>query len=134
MTQTSRLPNLSELETRVMEVLWTREACSADEVRRHLASEHELSDSSVRTLLRRLESKGYATHDRDGRRFIFRPRQERQHVAAAAARKIIDTICGGNASELLLGLLEDDAISTDEIEAIRKRLDAPKKPDRDDDE
>ncbi len=127
MKSASHLPDLSELETRVMEILWTCKECSADEVRKDLARKHELTDSSIRTILRRLESKGYAAHDRDGKRFIYRPRQERQHVAAAAARKIIDTICGGKAHELLLGLLEDDVISTDEIEAIRQRLEAPRK-------
>lgn len=111
-----------------MEILWTRKECSADEVRKDLARNHELTDSSIRTVLRRLENKGYAAHDRDGRRFLYRPRQERQHVAAAAARKIIDTICGGEAQELVLGLLEGDVMSNEEIEEIRKRLEAPRKP------
>jgi len=122
-------PELSDLETVIMEILWTHGDSSAEEVRRRLSRRHDLTDSSIRTILRRLETKGYVAHEREGKRFIYRPLIERRGAAAAAAKKIIDTICGGSAEGLLIGMVENEMISADELEAIRRRLEVEAEED-----
>jgi BlaI family penicillinase repressor len=107
-----------------MEVLWTHGPSSADQIRRRLARKHDLTDSTIRTILRRLESKGYAGHEKEGNRFIYTTLVKRMSAAAAAAKKIIDSICGGSAEELLVGMVESEMISAEEIESIRKRLES----------
>ena len=105
-----------------MEVLWKHEELTADEIRRKLLPRDPLTDSSVRTLLRRLEAKSYAGHRRDGKRFLFRANLERPHAAAAAVRRIIATICGGTAESLLIGMVDADLLTREELDAARRRI------------
>ena len=113
---------LSGLEARVMKILWNTPDATAEDVRRSLRPSVDLSDSSVRTILRRLEAKRYVAHSRRGKSFVYRAIVLRPRAAAAAARRIIDTICGGSAASLLLGLLQSEMISAEEMEKIRDRL------------
>lgn len=114
------LPELSPLETKVMEILWTAGEATADQVRQQLPD--ELTDSSVRTLLRRLERKEYVTHERDSKRFVFRAAVERPTAAAAVARRIVKSICGGAVESLLIGMVESRMLSRKELDAARRRL------------
>src|SRR5262245_39829372 len=72
-------PPVSPLENAVMHVLWERGTATADDVRQALEKSRELKESTIRTLLRRLEDKGYVTHDVDGRTFIYRPQVDPQN-------------------------------------------------------
>ncbi|PYQ26513.1 MAG: CopY family transcriptional regulator [Acidobacteria bacterium] len=114
------LPELSPLEAKVMEILWSAGEATADEVRQGLPA--DLTDSSVRTLLRRLEQKSYVTHERERKRFIFRAAVERPTAAAAVARRIVKSICGGAVESLLIGMVESRMLSRKELDAARKRL------------
>ena len=106
-----------------MRVLWSRGRSSAEEVAAGLGAHRKLNDSTVRTLLRRLETKGCVEHDKDGKRFLYRATVPQTRVAAAAARRIVETICGGAVESLLLGMIEDETISAEEIERLRSRID-----------
>ena len=110
-----------------MRVLWSRGRSSAEEVAAGLGSRRKLNDSTVRTLLRRLETKGCVEHGKDGRRFLYRAVVPQTRVAAAAAQRIIETICGGAVESLLLGLIENETISAGEIERLRSRIDGEKR-------
>ena len=63
---------LSPLEQRFMELIWSSGEVSADDARRMLAHEHDLKDSTIRTIFRRLEQKGYVEHSTEGRSFRYR--------------------------------------------------------------
>ena len=65
---------MSPLEDTVMRVIWAKETCTADEVRQALLRRQPMKDSTVRTILRRLEAKGYVSHEIDGRTYVYRPR------------------------------------------------------------
>jgi predicted transcriptional regulator len=123
----SRRFRLSPQEARVMRVLWRRGRSSAEEVAAGLGTRRQLNDSTIRTLLRRLESKGCVEHEKDGKRFRYRAIVPQTRVAAAAAQRIIETICGGAVESLLLGLIESETISAEEIERIRSRVDEGKR-------
>src|ERR1700682_5311695 len=60
------------LEQFLMDYVWAHPDCTAETCREGLASQRKLKDSTVRTILRKLEEKGYATHDVDGRTFVYR--------------------------------------------------------------
>jgi BlaI family transcriptional regulator, penicillinase repressor len=79
---------LGELERAVLELIWDG-AQSADQVRAHLEKHgRPLKESTIRTVLRRLEEKGYLTHSVDSRTFLYRPTASRQAVAGRAAQRI----------------------------------------------
>ncbi len=83
-TPHSRLKNLGEVEQAVMDHLWTHGASTAESCREALASSRPMKDSTIRTVLRRLEEKGYLTHEIQGRTFIYKASDARQNVAVRA--------------------------------------------------
>jgi predicted transcriptional regulator len=110
------------LENAVMRVLWERRDATADVVRTALAADQSLKDSTVRTILRRLEAKGYATHEVDGRTFVYSPRIESRNVAAAAVRSIIDRFCQGSIENLLVGMVDDELVSPQKLRQLAERI------------
>ena len=116
-------PPLSPLESDVMRVIWSRETTTADDVRLALQKDRDLKDSTVRTLLRRLESKGYVEHEVDARTFVYKPRVQEQHVAAQQVRGIIDRFCSGSVENLLVGLVDDELLSADVLRNLADRID-----------
>src|SRR5437660_821098 len=107
---------LSELEHLVMDVLWSRPCATAEDVRSALAERHPMKESTVRTILKRLEEKGYVRHTVDGRTNIYRGVDERENIAARAVRQIIDRFCGGSVEQLLVGMVANDVVKDEELE------------------
>src|SRR6516165_3116185 len=98
---TDALPDLSTLERAVMQLLWGG-AMTAGAVREGLP--RRLKESTVRTVLRRLEQKGYVTHAIDGRTYVFHAARTRRQVAAEAVRRIVEQFCNGSVEEVLIGM------------------------------
>ncbi len=115
-------PALSPLENAVMRVLWQRRTATADDVRSALAARQPLKDSTVRTILRRLEAKGYATHQADGRTYVYSPRMESRSVAANAVRAIINQFCEGSVEDLLVGMVDDELVSPEKLKQLADRI------------
>jgi BlaI family transcriptional regulator, penicillinase repressor len=116
-------PRLSALESAVMQVVWSKGRVTADEVRLALPRRQDLKDSTVRTILRRLEEKGYALHDVEGRTYVYRPRVEPQNVATQQVRGIINRFCRGSVENLLVGMVDDNLITPDKLRELAERID-----------
>lgn len=116
---------LGELERAILALIWRVGKATAEEVREEL--DRPLKDSTIRTVLRRLEEKGYLAHSLDNRTFIYRPAQSPQKVAARAVERIVDWFCEGSVEELLVGLLDSKVVSRAELERLSKRVEAAKK-------
>jgi len=126
---TTQRKALSELEHLVMECLWERaKPATAEEVREALLPRRKLKDSSIRTILRRLEEKGYASHSVDGRTFLYSGVEAPQEVAVGAVRQIIDRFCGGSVEQLVLGMVENRVLDGQELQRLA-RLVARRKKD-----
>ncbi len=106
-----------------MRVLWGVEKATADQVRSALRKTQPLKDSTVRTVLRRLEEKGYLTHATAGRTYVYTPRVESRGVAAAAVRGIIDRFCDGSVEDLLVGMVDDEIVSPKTLRQLAERID-----------
>ena len=118
----ARKPALGPLENVFMQVLWDSPGLTAEDVRNALAGRHDLKDSTVRTILRRLEYKGYLEHDLDGRTYVYRPRVAQQNVASDAVRGIIDRFCSGSVEDLLVGLVDDKLITPSKLRELADRI------------
>jgi predicted transcriptional regulator len=116
------LPPLAPLEQLVMDCVWSHGPCTAETCREALAPTRPLKDSTVRTILRRLEEKGYVTHAVEGRTYVFRPTRPRHHVAARAVQQIIDRFCGGSVEQLLVGMVENDVLQQKELKELARKL------------
>jgi predicted transcriptional regulator len=115
-------PPLSALENAVMRVLWERDQVTADDVRTALARTQPLKDSTIRTVLRRLEEKGYVTHTTAGRTFVYTPQIDSRNVAADAVRGIIDRFCRGSVEDLLVGMVDGEIVSPQKLQELAERI------------
>ena len=125
-TETDHDPaELGELERDVLRIVWRRTEATADQVREDLA--RPLKDSTIRTVLRRLEEKGYLEHSIDNRTFVYRPSESRQRVAGRAVQRIVDWFCAGSVEDLLVGMVDSKVVSRAELERLARHIAAAKK-------
>src|SRR5580658_1608023 len=117
-----RLKNLGEVEQLVMDYVWTHGPSSSESCREALASSRPMKDSTIRTVLRRLEEKDYLRHEIQGRTFIYRASDARQSVAVRAVKGIIDRFCGGSAEELVLGMVDSAVLSRKQLERLARKI------------
>ncbi|MGH9685877.1 MAG: BlaI/MecI/CopY family transcriptional regulator [Candidatus Acidiferrales bacterium] len=122
LTTTQRPKGLGEIEQLVMDYVWAHGPCSAESSREALAVSRPMKESTVRTILRRLEEKGFVAHEIQGRTYIYRALQARQNVAVRAVKNIIDRFCGGSAEELLVGMVNNSVIRRDQLEKLARRI------------
>jgi BlaI family penicillinase repressor len=124
MTNTSqpRPRNLGEVEQLVMDYVWSHGPSTSEECREALASTRPMKDSTIRTVLRRLEEKGYLTHSVDGRTFIYQASDARQNVAVRAVKGIIDRFCGGSAEMLVLGMVDNAVLNQKQLERLARKI------------
>jgi BlaI family transcriptional regulator, penicillinase repressor len=134
-TKLARLRNLGDVEQAVMDCVWSQGPITAERCREALAASHPMKESTVRTVLRRLEEKGYVTHDLDGRTFVYRAADAKQSVAVRAVKGIIDRFCGGSAEELVLGMVDSEVLDRKALERLARKIaeaesKEPRKPGR----
>jgi BlaI family penicillinase repressor len=103
-----------------MTIVWTRGSVTAAEVL--AALDKPLTNATVRTLLRRLEAKGYVRHSVRGRVFVYAPRVGETQAGTGAVRRIVQRFFGGSASRLVAGLVDEGLITPGEVRALSKRL------------
>ena len=113
---------LSDLETKVMRFLWSHGSSTSEQVRAGLAGEHPMKEATSRTLLRRLETKGYVTHEVDGRTYIYRGVERPETVAVNGIRQLLDRFCGGSLERLLVGMVDHEIITSRELSELAKRI------------
>ncbi len=118
----NKKPQLSPLENKVMQVVWERGRVRTEEVRSELAATQSMKDSTARTILRRLEEKGYVRHITEGRTYVYLPKVASRSVAAEAVRGIIDRFCSGSAEDLLVGMVDDEIISADKLQELARQI------------
>jgi BlaI family transcriptional regulator, penicillinase repressor len=113
---------LGEVEQLVMDHVWAQGPCSAESCREALGPTRPMKESTVRTILRRLEEKGFVTHAVEGRTYIYRATEGRQNVAVRAVKSIIDRFCGGSAEELVIGMVDNAVIDREQLERLTRKI------------
>ena len=85
-----------------------------------------LKDSTIRTVLRRLEEKGYLAHTTENRTFVYRPAESPQRVAGRAVKRIADWFCAGSVEALLVGMVDSKVLDKRELQRLAERIAAAK--------
>ncbi len=111
---------LGELERGILSIVWRLGAVTAEQVREEL--DRPLKDSTVRTVLRRLEEKGYLEHAVEHRTYIYRPAESRQRVAGRAVKRIVDWFCEGSVEALLVGMVDSKMLDRAELQRLAARI------------
>ena len=117
-----RPKGLGEVEQMVMDYVWAHGPCSAESCREELMATRPMKESTVRTILHRLEQKGFVTHQVQGRTYIYRAAEARQNVAVRAVKSIIDRFCGGSAEDLVVGMVNNAVIDRGQLERLARRI------------
>ena len=113
---------LSDLEHQLMEILWNGGPATAEQIREALAPSHILKDSTIRTVLKRLEEKGYVSHQTEGKAFVYSGVDKPRNVAVRAVRQILDRFCGGSLEQLLVGMVENEMVDRAELRQLAQKL------------
>jgi BlaI family penicillinase repressor len=112
--------DLGELEREVLQIVWRSGPASADQVRQALR--RPLKESTVRTVLSRLEDKGYLAHGRQQRTFLYRAVKTPAHFAARAVQRVADWFCNGSVDEVLLGMVEAKVLSHQDLRRLMNKV------------
>lgn len=105
-----------------MEVLWKQGSATSEQVRLALAKRHFMKESTARTILARLEQKGYVRHRVEGRTNVYSCIEAQANVGARAIRRIIDRLYGGSVEELLVGLVDNEVIDRRELADLARKI------------
>jgi len=111
---------LGELERSILSIVWQHAEITAEQVRDALG--RPLKESTIRTVLRRLEEKGYLAHSIDNRTFLYRPAESRQRVAGRAVKRIVDWFCEGSVEALLVGMVDSKVLNRAELQRLAERI------------
>jgi BlaI family penicillinase repressor len=111
---------LGDLERDVMQLLWATGRMTSEAVRERLP--RKLKESTVRTVLRRLEDKGFVTHAVEGRTYVFEASEQRRDVAARAVRRIVDWLCNGSVEEVLVGMVDTDMLDSVQLRKLADKV------------
>jgi BlaI family penicillinase repressor len=117
---TENLPDLGDLEREVMQLIWANDRLTAEIVREKLA--RRLKESTVRTVLRRLEEKRYVTHTVEGRTYVYQATQPRGRVAAKAVQRIVDWFCNGSVEEVLVGMVDSAMLDQRQLRMLADKV------------
>jgi BlaI family penicillinase repressor len=120
-------PDLSRRERQIMDVLFSRGRATGQEIQEGLPDHPNYS--SVRTILRVLERKGYVRHVEEGLRYVYEPTVPRQAASRSALQRIIRTFFDGSAKETVAALLDPAAfhLSDEELKELARIIDRAKK-------
>jgi BlaI family transcriptional regulator, penicillinase repressor len=110
-------PALTDAEARVMAVLWRLSSGSVGDVAAAVNETHTVSYSTVQTILRILETKGYVAHQKVARAFVYQPIVDERQARRRALRHLVVRLFEGSPSLLVLNVLEDEDI--DPLERVR---------------
>jgi BlaI family penicillinase repressor len=116
-------PKISDAEWQVMDVLWAASAAlTANEVVDALAEYADWSPPTIKTMLNRLVRKRALKFKADGKRYLYSPAVSRERCVRSETRSFVDRLFGGSIAPLLAHFVEDEKLSKDEIEQLRRLL------------
>ena len=115
-------PALTDAESQVMAVLWRLNQASVGDVVSAMKETRAVTYSTVQTILRILETKGYLTHDKVERAFVYRPVVDQRQARRRALKHLVKRLFDGSPGLLVLNVLEDEDIDPAERLQLKKLL------------
>jgi predicted transcriptional regulator len=113
-----------------MRAVWDAGTCSVEAVHQAVSRHRSLKETTIRTLLRRLEIKGYLRHEADGRAYVYTAVEAASSLAARAVRQIIDRFCKGSVEQLVSGMVDAKVLSKGELSRLEEFVRSQRKGDK----
>jgi BlaI family penicillinase repressor len=105
-----------------MAVLWQKDAATVADVVRALSTKRPVTYSTVQTLLRILEAKGYVAHEKIARAFLYRPLVDERQARRRALRHLVSRLFEGSPSLLVLNVLDDEELDPAELQRVKQLI------------
>jgi predicted transcriptional regulator len=115
-------PTLTDGEAEVMAVVWRLRRASVSDVVTAMNQTRAVTYSTVQTILRILENKGYVSHEKLARAFVYVPVIDERQARRRALRHLVKRLFEGSPSLLVLNVLEDEEIDAAERKQLRKLI------------
>lgn len=113
---------LGRVELQIMNVVWDKGTATVSDVKEALSRGRKPAYSTILTMMRKLEAKGYLEHEVQERTYIYRPTISKETVRHSMVGDVLDRLFEGSPSLLLSSLVEQDRISEKELRKIRKLI------------
>ena len=124
------LDHFGELQRAVIEVVWELGEASVRQVWKRLCRNKELAYTTVLTAMQRLERAGWLTHRVEGKKHVYLPTRTRAQAGAGSGRKFVQRVFDGNALMLFRQLVEEGALSDDELVELQQLINKKQKDRR----
>jgi predicted transcriptional regulator len=115
-----RSATLTPQELEIMKIVWQKGQASVRDVYETLLERRKIAYTTVMTMMRVLQRKGYLKARRDARAYIYRPAHAERQVLRSMVREFVDRVFNGSARPLLVHLVEDRRLSKDEMEELER--------------
>ena len=116
-------PTLTPQELAIMKVVWRMEEATVRDVHGSLSESRPIAYTTVMTLMRILQEKGYLTRVTDEKAHVYRPAQPRQQVIGGMVRDFLDRVFDGASDALLVHLARDNKLTVKQKRIVQKLLD-----------
>ena len=113
---------LGRVELQIMNVVWERSEATVHDVKDALSQGRRRAYSTVLTMMRKLEAKGYLKHDVQGRAYVYLPTITRRAARHSMLRDLLERVFDGSAKLLVTSLVEQRKISPGELAEVRKLI------------
>lgn len=122
MPRSKKLVELTKCEAEVMDVVWDKGSVTVNDVVESI--DRDLAYTTVLTTMKILEDKKIVRRGpKIGRAFTYKPKVSREEVREGMIKSLADQLFGGSTRSLVLSLLQSDAVSAEDIEAVKKAAD-----------
>src|SRR5262249_49953510 len=118
-------PTLTEVELELMDVLWEKGQGTVSEIVESFPDER-LAYSSVLTMMRILEQKGYVVHEKEGRAFVYRPLVDRQQAQKSVIGYLLKRFFNNSPELLVVNLLEHEDVGPAEVKRLKRMIEKAK--------
>ena len=118
---------LTALELEVMQQVWTLEAATVRQVYEALLERRHIAYTTVMTMMKILEDKGFLKKKQVDRAYLYTPTQPQKQVVGSMVRDFVNRVFNGSAEPLLLHLVEDQHLTEKDLDEIRRAIRASRK-------
>jgi predicted transcriptional regulator len=113
---------LTPQELELMKIVWQKGQATVRDVYETLLEHRKIAYTTVMTMMRVLEKKGYVKTHRVNRAFVYRPTRPERQVVRSMVREFVDRVFNGSAQPLLVHLVEDRRLSPKELEELERLI------------
>ncbi len=117
-----RKATLTDQELEIMKIIWDLDRATVRDVYETLLERRKIAYTTVMTMMKILEKKGYLKKNQEERAYIYRPSKPKNQVIQGMVHEFVNRVFNGSAEPLLMHLVEDQGLSEKELKEIERMI------------